>query len=91
MTQIFNPRTVKSLVHLDENAICHLIGYVGLDKDLTGSRVPKHFKVDTKTCLQMFVPYKDAVAARKSAFTRSEYNEWVWNILLDRRKIDRRS
>ena len=52
--------------------------------------MPKHLKIDTETLAQLFVPYKEAVTARKDAPTRSAFNDWVWDRLLDRRKVDRK-
>ena len=55
--------------------------------------VPRHFKVDTETCSQMFVnskaarknalsrfvQYKYVDAARKSEFSRLDFNDFIWN------------
>lgn len=36
------------------------------------------------------VPYKDAVAERKKALSRSHFNDCVWDRFLDRYKVDRK-
>ncbi len=38
---------------------------------------PKTHEIDTEALVQMLVPYKEAILARKDAPTRSDYNDWV--------------
>ena len=45
--------------------------------------ISNHFKVDTETCTQMFVPYKETLAERKNATPRPEFNDYVWNTICD--------
>ena len=46
--------------------------------------MPKHLNGE------FLLPHKDAVTARKEAPDRSVFNDWVWDRLLDRRKVDRK-
>lgn len=67
----------------------------GADKEfcfapLRTSCIPKHVKIDTETLSQITVPYKKAVAARKEAPSMLDFNNWVWNRALDRKKVDRK-
>ena len=52
------------------------------------SCTPKHLKIDTETACQLFVPYREATSARKEATTRTVFNDWVWNKLLNRRRVE---
>lgn len=58
---------------------------------LRTSCTPCHVKLDTEAMAQIFVPYKQAVRERKTAEDRTAYNDLVWNRLLDRPKVDRKS
>ena len=55
---------------------------------LRTSSIPSHIKLDTEAVAQCFLPYKAAMEARKSAPDREIYNDYVWNPLLDRKKVD---
>ena len=52
-----------------------------------------HVKFDTEAMAQLFIPYKTCVEARKSFGPegRKEYNDWVWNSIVDRKKVDSKS
>ena len=52
------------------------------------SCVPRNIKINTETVSQIAIKYSDAVAAKKQAAFRSDFNNWVWNQVLDRRKLD---
>lgn len=39
---------------------------------------------------QIALKYSDAVATRKEAASRSDFNDWAWNQVLDRKKVDRK-
>ena len=54
------------------------------------SCIPKHVKIHTEILAQILVPHKEAVLARKNAPTRNHYNDWVWNKVLARKKVDRK-
>jgi hypothetical protein len=58
---------------------------------LRTSSIPCHVKLDTEAIAQCFVPYKEAVKARKDAPDREAYNDWVWSFILDRNKVNCKS
>ena len=54
------------------------------------SCVPCHCKFDTEAMAQLLLPYKTCVEERKARGKdgRKEYNDWVWNAFVDRKKVD---
>jgi hypothetical protein len=58
---------------------------------LRTTSIPCHVKLDTTVVVQCFVPYKEAVETRKAAEIQEDFNDWVWNRLLDRKKVDSKS
>ena len=49
-----------------------------------------HCKFDTEALSQLFIPYKKRVEARKLLVDRADYNEWVWDKVMDIRGLKRR-
>ena len=55
------------------------------------SNVPSHCQIDTEALAQIFIPHSERVMERKSAGDeRKAYNDFVWNRVFDRRKVDRK-
>ena len=54
------------------------------------SCVPCHVKLDMECLGELLIPWKERTKQRKEASDREAYNNWVWNIILDRRKVNRK-
>ncbi len=54
------------------------------------SCIPCHCKMDTESLAQLILPRKECVKARNDFGKdgRKEYNDWVWNKVVRRKKID---
>ena len=47
------------------------------------SNVPCHTNLDTETVSQMLISYKERTDTRKLKETRGDYNDWVWQKVID--------
>ena len=52
------------------------------------SCIPRHVKIDTETLAQIVIPHREAVQARKDATTRLNYNDFIWNKILNSKVVD---